>query len=103
MDSPKKTLKVTLVYPPGEQKISEPVPPPNMTIAVLADALIKAGHTAVQVDAEKDWFDRVQHTLNRAQTALLYDKNLVAAYTAGKTSGTLTLKYDRICGLLLKG
>lgn len=103
MDSPKKPLKVTLVYPPGEQKISEPVPPPNMTIAVLADALIKAGHTAFQVDAEKDWFDRVQQSLSRAQAALLYDKNLVASYTSGKTSKELTLKYDRICGLLLKG
>ena len=103
MASLRKPLKITLVYPPGEQKISEPVPPPNMTIAVLADALIKAGHEAFQIDAEKDWFDKVQHSLSRAQTALLYDKNLTAAYTSGKTSKDLTPKYDRICDLLLKG
>ena len=103
MDSPKKPLKITLVYPPGEQKISEPIPPPNMTIAVLAGALIEAGHEVVQLDAEKDWFERVQYSFSPEQLSLLFDKDAVEAYVSGKAAKELTLKYDRICGLLLKG
>ncbi|OGR45262.1 MAG: hypothetical protein A2X35_03185 [Elusimicrobia bacterium GWA2_61_42] len=100
--SPKKPLTITLVYPPGDQKISEPVPPPNLTIAVLADALIAGGHTAIQVDAEKDWFDRVQHLFSPEQTALLFDKELVPAYVSGKAPEKLRLKYDRMGRLLVK-
>ena len=103
MNFPKKPLKITLVYPPGEQKISEPIPPPNMTIAVLAGALIKEGHEAFQLDAEKDWFDRVQHSFSPEQISLLFDKDAAAAYVSGKAPKKLKLKYDRICALLLKG
>jgi len=103
MNSPKKPLKATLVYPPGEQKISEPIPPPNMTIAVLADALIINGFEAAQLDAEKEWFDRVQHLFNRRQIALIYDKDSTEAYVNGRSRAKLAAEYDRICGLLLKG
>ncbi len=103
MNFPKKPLKITLVYPPGEQKISEPVPPPNMTIAVLAGAMIKEGHEVFQLDAEKDWFDRIQYSFNPEQHTLLFDKDAVAAYVCGKASKKLKLKYDRMGALLLKG
>lgn len=98
----KEPLKVTLIYPPGEQKISEPIPPPNMTIAVLADAVIKSGHRAFQVDAEKDWFDRVQYLLTPAQTELLYDKDSVALYVNGEASKSLKAKCDALAGLFLR-
>lgn len=103
MDSPKKRLRITLIYPPGEQKISEPIPPPNMTIAVLAGALIESGHEAFQIDAEKDWFDKVQYSFSREQKSLLYDKDSAGLYINGKADKALAAKYDRICGLLLSG
>lgn len=99
----KERPTVTLVYPPGEQKISEPVPPPNMTIAVLADALIKGGCEVFQIDAEKDWFDKVQYLLNPAQMKFLYDKELVSAYVSGKVSKKLLPKYDRVGEILVNG
>ncbi|MCX5785597.1 MAG: radical SAM protein [Elusimicrobia bacterium] len=103
MDSPQKPLKVTLIYPPGEQKISEPIPPPNMTIAVLAGALIKNGHEVFQIDAEKDWFDRIQYLFSRKQLSLLYDKDSVGSYVNGKASKKLLAEYDRIGEMFLKG
>jgi len=103
MNSRTKALKITLIYPPGEQKISEPIPPPNMTIAVLAGALIESGHEAFQIDAEKDWFDKIQYSLTKKQTALLYDKDSVGAYVNGKAAKELAVKYDRIRTLLLNG
>ena len=97
-----KRTRVALVYPPGEQKISEPIPPPNMTIAVLADALVKNGCEVFQVDAEKEWFDRVQFLLSARQTELLYDFASVEAFVKGKAPAKLAAEYERLSALLLK-
>ncbi len=98
----KKKQKVALVYPPGEQKISEPIPPPNMTIAVLADALIKNGCEVFQIDAEKEWFDRIQFLLSERQTELLFDKDSVDAFVKGKAPARLAAEYGRLSALLLR-
>src|SRR3989338_10924949 len=97
-----KRSRVALVYPPGEQKISEPIPPPNMTIAVLADALLKNGCEVFQVDAEKEWFDRIQFLLSARQSALLYDFGSVEALVKGKAPAKLAAEYERLSALLLK-
>lgn len=98
----KKQQQVALVYPPGEQKISEPIPPPNMTIAVLADALIRNGCEVFQVDAEKEWFDRIQFLLSARQTELLFDKDSVDAFVKGKAPARLAAEYERLSALLLR-
>jgi hypothetical protein len=103
MPSIKKPLSAALVYPPGEQKISEPIPPPNMTIAVLADALVSNGYQAVQVDAEKEWFDRIQHRLSKKQLALFYDKDAIFQYVNGKASKSVSAELGRISAILLEG
>lgn len=98
----KKKARVALVYPPGEQKISEPIPPPNMTIAVLADALVKNGCEVFQVDAEKEWFDKIQFLLSARQVALIFDKDSVDAFINGKAPAKLAAEYGRISATLLK-
>ena len=102
-DPRKERPTLTLVYPPGEQKISEPIPPPNMTIAVLAGAMMRSGYAAAQVDAEKEWFDGLRAEFTKEQLALIYDKEAVCAYIGGKASRTIAAKLDRISGMLLAG
>ncbi len=97
----KKQQRVALVYPPGEQKISEPIPPPNMTIAVLADALAGNGCEVFQIDAEKEWFDRIQFLFSARQTELLFDKDGVDAFVKGKAPARLAAEYERLSALLL--
>lgn len=98
-----RKLKATLVYPPGEQKISEPIPPPNMTIAVLADALEKGGCETVQLDAEREWFGGVRSLFGRRRTELIYDKDGVRDYVNGAAPAKLAAEYDKICRTLLRG
>ena len=101
MEPVKKPLKIALIYPPGDQKISEPIPPPNMTIAVLAGALIDNGHEAFQIDAEKEWFDRIQYLFDAEQLELFYDKDSAANYVNGSASKELAKKFDRIAEILI--
>ncbi|MDD2805681.1 MAG: radical SAM protein [Elusimicrobiales bacterium] len=103
MDLIQKKLRVALVYPPGDQKISEPIPPPNMTIAVLADAVAAAGGVPAQVDAEKEWFDKLQYKFSKAQLALMYDRDALWSYVNGKASPKLKAQLDRMAALLLAG
>ena len=99
----RRKMKAVLVYPPGEQKISEPIPPPNMTIAVLARALADAGHEAVQLDAERAWFGGVQKLFGPRRMDLIYDHEKVAAYVNGRAAARLKAAYDGICRDLLRG
>lgn len=94
--------KVALVYPPGEQKISEPIPPPNMTIATLAGALAEAGYDARQVDAEKEWFGGIQAALTKRQLELVYDQDLLIPYVNGKAPKKTAAEYDGLGALLLR-
>lgn len=98
-----KRLTATLVYPPGEQKISEPIPPPNMTIAVLAGAVREAGHEAVQVDAEKEWFDHVARSFSAREMKLLYDKDAVINCVSGKARPATAAAFRRMGAKLLRG
>ncbi len=98
----KRKTKVVLVYPPGEQKISEPIPPPNMTIATLACALKEAGYGVLQVDAEKDWFDGLRAELTERQLELVYDQSLLIPYVNGKAPRRTAAEYDALGALLLE-
>lgn len=93
--------EVVLVYPPGEQKISEPIPPPNMTIATLAGAMEREGYPAQQVDAEKEWFGGIHASLTKRQLELVYDQKLLIAYVNGRAPAKLKAEYDRLGRLLL--
>lgn len=93
---------MTLICPPGNLKISETIPPPNMTIASLADALIEAGCLTLQVDAERDWFEVMRHRLTQRQVALLYDHEGVRAYVNGESPRALGDEYEEIVEALLK-
>lgn len=98
----RRKTSVALVYPPGEQKISEPIPPPNMTIATLAGALEEAGYRAQQVDAEKDWFERVRAGLTEREVRLVYDQRLLASWTAGRARPALAAEYGALGRRLLR-
>lgn len=99
----KKKLSAALVYPPGDQKVSEPIPPPNMTIAVLAEALLRAGYGAAQVDAEKEWFDRLQHKFTKKQLALMFDRDAVFSWVNNKAPKKLAAELEKMAALLLAG
>ena len=100
--SRQKRLKITLIYPPGNYKNSEPLAMPNMSIAVLADSVIKEGHQAVQVDIEKQWFHRLKNLLTPRQLALLDDYDAVLEYVNGRAAKRLAAQFRELTDLLIK-
>jgi len=100
--SPKKRLKVTLIYPPGNYKNSEPIAMPNMSIAVLADGVIKEGHLAVQADIEKQWFGRIKNLLTPRQLSLLDDYDSVLEYVHGRAAKNIAAEFSELTDFLIK-
>lgn len=81
-----RKLRVTLIYPPAENRNSEAFPLPNPAIAALARYLNNSGHEAVQKDLDLLWFSGLKEELSPALLKLLRDRRAARRYAAGKSA-----------------
>ena len=92
-------MKINFIYPPANIRNSEAFPLPNLSIAVLANALNSAGHKTFQADIEMLWQKDLKKLFSRGELKLISDKKAVLSHITGESKEAL---FERVSSLLLK-
>ncbi|HNT97851.1 MAG TPA: hypothetical protein PKK31_06265, partial [Elusimicrobiales bacterium] len=97
-----RPLRVTLIYPPAENRNCEAFPLPNPAIATLARRLRAGGHEPLQKDLDLPWFSGLKRDLPPGGLELLRDREAARRYAAGLSAGPEERAFTALAGLFLE-